>query len=334
MLFITSMFIPSYYNLRIVYFSVFLILAAFYLLIKLREKYVGIWSIYVVFTAAVVCFTLTGSFITPNDIGVMVLALLLTFPIIVLDKSIRIILTEFFFLVFYISMIYLHKAPLLVIDEIVNSIFSFVLGVTLGEYFRIVRLKNFELERQAHIRETTDVLTQLFNKRKLFDFFIEYENGVYKEPVTAMSILDIDDFKLYNDTYGHQTGDDCLRQIGLCLKKLEGIYHLTFYRYGGEEFVAVLHDPDIADISSVFEKINQAVRNLNISHSAVSKGVVTVSIGVVPIKYNCKPNFEQLLDNADKALYSAKRTGKDKTVIFCDDFNEPDIHGHYSRVHT
>ncbi|MFR8405077.1 MAG: diguanylate cyclase domain-containing protein, partial [Monoglobus pectinilyticus] len=65
-----------------------------------------------------------------------------------------------------------------------------------------------------------------------------------------------------------------------------------------------------------------------------SKGVVTVSIGVVPIKYNCKPNFEQLLDNADKALYSAKRTGKDKTVIFCDDFNEPDIHGHYSRVHT
>ncbi len=49
-------------------------------------------------------------------------------------------------------------------------------------------------------------------------------------------------FKLYNDTYGHQTGDDCLRQIGLCLKKLEGIYHLTFYRYGGEEFVAVLHD--------------------------------------------------------------------------------------------
>ena len=264
----------------------------------------------------------------------MVLALLLTFPIIVLDKSIRIILTEFFFLVFYISMIYLHKAPLLVIDEIVNSIFSFVLGVTLGEYFRIVRLKNFELERQAHIRETTDVLTQLFNKRKLFDFFIEYENGVYKEPVTAMSILDIDDFKLYNDTYGHQTGDDCLRQIGLCLKKLEGIYHLTFYRYGGEEFVAVLHDPDIADISSVFEKINQAVRNLNISHSAVSKGVVTVSIGVVPIKYNCKPNFEQLLDNADKALYSAKRTGKDKTVIFCDDFNEPDIHGHYSRVHT
>lgn len=334
MLFITSMFIPSYYNLRIVYFSVFLILAAFYLLIKLREKYVGIWSIYVVFTAAVVCFTLTGSFITQNDIGVMVLALLLTFPIIVLDKSIRIILTEFFFLVFYISMIYLHKAPLLVIDEIVNSIFSFVLGVTLGEYFRIVRLKNFELERQAHIRETTDVLTQLFNKRKLFDFFIEYENGVYKEPVTAMSILDIDDFKLYNDTYGHQTGDDCLRQIGLCLKKLEGIYHLTFYRYGGEEFVAVLHDPDIADISSVFEKINQAVRNLNISHSAVSKGVVTVSIGVVPIKYNCKPNFEQLLDNADKALYSAKRTGKDKTVIFCDDFNEPDIHGHYSRVHT
>ena len=141
-------------------------------------------------------------------------------------------------------------------------------------------------------------------------------------------------FKLYNDTYGHQTGDDCLRQIGLCLKKLEGIYHLTFYRYGGEEFVAVLHDPDIADISSVFEKINQAVRNLNISHSAVSKGVVTVSIGVVPIKYNCKPNFEQLLDNADKALYSAKRTGKDKTVIFCDDFNEPDIHGHYSKVHT
>ena len=127
---------------------------------------------------AVVCFTLTGSFITPNDIGVMVLALLLTFPIIVLDKSIRIILTEFFFLVFYISMIYLHKAPSLVIDEIVNSIFSFVLGVTLGEYFRIVRLKNFELERQAHIRETTDVLTQLFNKRKLFDFFIEYENGV------------------------------------------------------------------------------------------------------------------------------------------------------------
>lgn len=89
MLFITSMFIPSYYNLRIVYFSVFLILAAFYLLIKLREKYVGIWSIYVVFTAAVVCFTLTGSFITPNDIGVMVLALLLTFPIIVLDKSLE-----------------------------------------------------------------------------------------------------------------------------------------------------------------------------------------------------------------------------------------------------
>ena len=162
-----------------------------------------------------------------------------------------------------------------------------------------------------------DGLTCVANRR-YFDEFLEREClGAKREQTSiALILLDVDFFKLYNDTYGHVAGDDCLRQIANALG--EGAKRGTdlVARYGGEEFAVILPDTDQAGAVKVGERILTRVRELAIQHemSPVAE-FVTVSLGIVVATPRADLTPEKMILAADQALYQAKHLGRNQLQL-------------------
>ncbi|WP_237395413.1 diguanylate cyclase [Okeania sp. KiyG1] len=173
-------------------------------------------------------------------------------------------------------------------------------------------IANQELERLA----TIDSLTAVANRRE-FDQYFRQQWQVLKREQLPLTIImcDIDYFKSYNDTYGHQTGDYCLRQIAQAIKRSVKRPADLVARYGGEEFAIILPNTVIEGGIHVAERIQQQVRLLEIVHhlSDVSR-YVTVSMGVASIVPNQQLSSEVLILAADRGLYKAKKQGKNMIV--------------------
>ncbi|MDZ7950095.1 PAS domain S-box protein [Nostoc sp. DedQUE09] len=176
--------------------------------------------------------------------------------------------------------------------------------------YQQVQVANEELQRLA----TLDGLTQIANRRR-FDEYLETEWQRLKREQLSLSLIlfDVDFFKLYNDTYGHLGGDDCLRQLASALKNIVKRPADLVARYGGEEFAIILPNTEIQGAIYVAQTIRQAVRDLAIPH-AQSRVCdrVTVSLGVVSIVPNSGISPSDLINAADKALYVAKQQGRDR----------------------
>ena len=159
-----------------------------------------------------------------------------------------------------------------------------------------------------------DSLTGIANRRT-FDETLkrEWKSALRSETPLSLVMLDIDFFKLYNDHYGHQGGDDCLRKVA---KGLDSAMHREtdfLARYGGEEFSAVLPNTDLGGALKVAEEMRQAVKALRIEHtkSKVSD-IVSVSLGVSTAVPHLGSEPETLIAAADQALYKAKEDGRDR----------------------
>lgn len=161
-----------------------------------------------------------------------------------------------------------------------------------------------------------DGLTGLPNRRH-FDtaFKNEFLRAIREETCISVLLIDVDLFKKYNDTYGHQEGDKCLQRIASCLvTKRSGDLSA---RYGGEEFVLLLPNTNQEGAFSVAQGILDRVSGMQIPHSASSFGVVTVSIGIYSaIPYRDKSKPEDWVKNADMALYQAKSLGRCQIQAF------------------
>jgi diguanylate cyclase (GGDEF)-like protein len=129
-------------------------------------------------------------------------------------------------------------------------------------------------------------------------------------------MIDIDFFKSYNDAYGHQEGDECLKNVADTLKQVFKRAGDLVARYGGEEFVILLPDLDVVQAQALAEQIHQHLARLNLTHHQSPYGRATVSIGVA----SCVPNTSlapsDLVKEADKALYQAKAAGRNQTRRF------------------
>lgn len=190
---------------------------------------------------------------------------------------------------------------------------------------RMAREKELEkltLELQSANRKLNklaalDGLTGLPNRR-FFDKTLKKEAARMAREDKNLGILmvDIDNFKNYNDTYGHQAGDDCLKKVANTIS--ETVYRPgdLAARYGGEEFVVILPDTDREGIYEVSERIRQAIENLNIEHSDSSVADhVTVSVGAAVSEVEENDDGERIVKLADDALYQAKENGRNQTVV-------------------
>lgn len=174
-----------------------------------------------------------------------------------------------------------------------------------------------ELQRLANV----DGLTQLANRR-FFDETLEQEwrRSHRQSHPLSLILCDVDHFKQYNDTYGHQAGDHCLQAVATMIQSKARRSGELAARYGGEEFVVILPHVDIAEAAHVADKIRTGIHQLNIPHATSStQPYVTLSLGVACVVPNASPNAshspEDLIHAADEALYQAKENGRDRYML-------------------
>lgn len=174
--------------------------------------------------------------------------------------------------------------------------------------------KNKELELLSFY----DPLTNLYNRRKFEELLtISWEYSVRSNSLLAIVFLDIDNFKLFNDNYGHKAGDDCLQQVAKCIQKVAKRATDVIARYGGEEMIAVVSSNEIGNVENLATSIIEAVNQLQIPHeySPVSENV-TVSIGcaITTAGKECQ-EVGGLIEAADQMMYKAKENGKNRYQI-------------------
>ncbi|MCD1258631.1 PAS domain S-box protein [Paenibacillus athensensis] len=166
-----------------------------------------------------------------------------------------------------------------------------------------------------------DGLTGIPNRRSFEEQFARLWSEAHKErsPLSLL-LLDIDCFKAYNDSYGHQQGDACLRQVAFKLAELGAERDAFVARYGGEEFVCLLPGAEELEAELFAEEVCEAVRSLDIVHAfSVVDRHVTVSVGGTTLENHGEIHPRDLVEAADKALYRAKETGRNRVVLLRED---------------
>lgn len=162
-----------------------------------------------------------------------------------------------------------------------------------------------------------DSLTRLANRR-LFDETLgkEWARAARAKQPLAVIIADIDRFKLHNDTYGHQAGDECIRQVAAVLKRTLRRPADLAARYGGEEFGVILPGADIAGAHAVAERMRLQVEGLKLPHvNNVVGHDVTISLGVAIMVPDARVSSSVLVAAADEALYKAKAVGRNQVIV-------------------
>ncbi|MBN1500542.1 MAG: GGDEF domain-containing protein [Spirochaetes bacterium] len=171
---------------------------------------------------------------------------------------------------------------------------------------------NKELDRLSNV----DSLTQLFNRR-YFDNRLNAEWHRMQRDSKPLSMLlcDIDHFKEYNDTSGHQSGDECLRKIAEIIKKSSSRPDDVHARYGGEEFIVILPQCTSDGALLIAGRIQKSLSEIKILHPAFDEKIVTISIGVSTVVPDQSLAPEVLISLADEALYKSKKAGRNKISV-------------------
>ncbi len=159
-----------------------------------------------------------------------------------------------------------------------------------------------------------DVLTGVPNRRRFSEIFIkEYKRSQRHQESLAIIMCDIDHFKIFNDTYGHGTGDECLKKVAECIQSCLKRPEDFCARYGGEEFVIILPRTKQKGAIRVAEGVRTAVENQKIpNQNAAPFKIVTLSLGVATTEDTIFDSHEDLVKHADLSLYEAKRQGRNR----------------------
>jgi diguanylate cyclase (GGDEF)-like protein len=161
-----------------------------------------------------------------------------------------------------------------------------------------------------------DPLTGLFNRRYLDDTLPrELMHAQRHNSQTCLAMLDIDHFKQFNDTFGHEAGDLILRELGCVLRESIRKSDIAC-RFGGEEFVVVLFDSPLETSRQHIEKICTDVKEMQIRHGEQLLGTLTLSVGLIDAHNGL--TADDLLRAADEALYAAKSAGRDRIIAYRD----------------
>lgn len=196
--------------------------------------------------------------------------------------------------------------------------------------FMIIKAKIRAMERIAEMRDQLnqlntelealsqlDSLTQIYNRRTFNELAQQQwaQAKRHQQPISAL-MIDVDHFKLFNDHYGHPAGDACLKKVSQAIKSCLRRSADIFGRYGGEEFVVLLPETDAKGAMRVAQSISQALEQLTLRHDvSPTHQYVTASIGGATCLRTTGHDLEELIKNADRALYKAKRAGRNRCWV-------------------
>jgi diguanylate cyclase (GGDEF)-like protein len=186
-----------------------------------------------------------------------------------------------------------------------------------GKMYKRMESMNRELEamnRELQRLVSVDGLTQVANRRRFDEYLQQQWHQMRREQLSlALVLCDIDFFKSYNDTYGHQAGDDCLRQVAKVIQTSAKRSIDLAARYGGEEFAVILPNTNLRGALQVAQEIQGAVKSLMIPHvSSLISQQITICLGVSSTVPSLEQTQKVLISAADKALYQAKEEGRDR----------------------
>ncbi len=209
-------------------------------------------------------------------------------------------------------------------DHLLTGVAAIAIGVLLyGLRSTIMQVRYVDTQVLLHgvmerLEEVSrlDPLTNIPNRRS-FDSSLEVAWNLARRGAQPLSILmiDVDLFKSYNDTKGHQVGDECLVTVASMLRGHLQRESDVVARYGGEEFAVILPFTDLAGAQFVAQSLRQAIYQLGMPHEASPQGVLTVSIGVASQTPFAGDKSDTLLQEADKALYRAKSNGRNRVEL-------------------
>jgi diguanylate cyclase (GGDEF)-like protein len=212
-------------------------------------------------------------------------------------------------------------------DYLVKPVSFVVLNAKIRALQRIESMRSKQLEmardlaaanRELEKLSRQDGLTGIANRR-YFDTYLltEVRRAVRDKAPVSLILSDVDHFKAFNDCYGHQAGDDCLRRVAAALNLAGRRPADLAARYGGEEFVIVLPGTALGGAVDVAKAVSGAIGGLAIPHarSAVDRNV-TLSQGIVSLIPETETASEDLIQRADQALYLAKQQGRNRYVVF------------------
>lgn len=202
-----------------------------------------------------------------------------------------------------------------------RTVFPYMLGVgimlfclMMEAYLRVLRRVDNELLDAALV----DGLTRISNRRRFFEQLNKEWPRAQRffRPITII-ISDVDNFKKYNDIYGHVRGDRCLHDVAQALARSVHRPGDLVARYGGEEFGIILPETTQEAAREVAEKCRQAVQELGIEHTGNARyGVVTISLGIACIVPEEGVSYGDLIEMADQALYESKEMGRNRVTVY------------------
>ena len=212
-------------------------------------------------------------------------------------------------------------------DYLVKPVSFVVLNAKIRALQRIESMRSKQLEmsrdlatanRELEKLSRQDGLTGIANRR-YFDSYLltEVRRATREKAPVSLILSDVDHFKAFNDCYGHQAGDDCLRRVAAALSSAGRRPADLAARYGGEEFAIVLPGTVLEGAVDVAQAVSRVIGSLAIPHarSAVDKNV-TLSQGIVSLIPEKETASEDLIQHADQALYQAKQQGRNRYVVF------------------
>jgi diguanylate cyclase len=168
--------------------------------------------------------------------------------------------------------------------------------------------------KAAEERSNTDALTGLANRRSMDEFFRSAQIVAMEQdaPLSIM-MIDIDHFKKFNDSYGHQVGDQVIRLVAKVLQDIVGEVGLAA-RYGGEELIAVLPGSDLAACAEVAERIRLRISEARLTRRTTGQAIASVTVSIGVALFRLAESAEAIIERCDRALYQAKRAGRNRTV--------------------
>lgn len=253
-----------------------------------------------------------GIFNNLHNSDVVFFVFAFAFPLIFVDRFQRIFSVSFFLnLLFCLSSLFFKEFPRSRSDVFYSVIFYFM-SMLPNLYLTKIRIREFSLRQIIESERDTDELTGLLNKAALIR---EAKKNINATKNGILIIMDLDYFKNVNDTYGHFTGDNVLKMVSVVIRQIFRSSDVMG-RFGGDEFIVFMANTQRTDIA--MQRCNQLLEKLNSTkifpNDPNNNTTIHASLGFV--LYSCENDFDSLFKKADKALYQAKKDGKDRACQY------------------